>query len=101
MSSRVLETRRVNEHMTRRRYECENGTRFTTFEVPVTVLRAIGWTRVTDALEQYGRGCKKRQRSAATLGEVLARKGVKATAVAHELGITEARVRQIRKEIET
>lgn len=101
MKDKVLETREVGTHAKRRRYETPKGERYTTFEIPVTVLRTLGWGKFMDALAQYGRGRMQRERSAATVGEVLARKGIKATAVAHELGITEARVRQIRKEIET
>ena len=92
--------REANEYTKEADYYVHEPAGLTTYEVPVSVIRALGWARMLDAMEQYGRGCKQRQRSAATVGDVLARKGVKATAVAHELGITEARVRQIRKEIE-
>jgi hypothetical protein len=71
----------------------------TTLEVPASVLREMGKTRLAEALARHARGDATRTQAATLRAAVAARAGVKATAVAHELGVTEARVRQIRKEL--
>lgn len=98
--TRVLDTREVAPGMRRRRYERDDGTRYTTLEVPATVLRGVSSVRqVEEALATWHRGeaarglARKRQARA----EALLRAGVKPTAVAHELGVSDARVRQWRK----
>lgn len=97
--SRVLETRTVARDVKRRRYERKDGSRFTTVEVPLTVLTGIGMRRVQEAIQRYERGEAKRATARARLAraESLLRDGVKPTAIAHELGVSDARVRQIRK----
>lgn len=92
-----VETRRRDQHLVVRRHERDDGSRYSTYEVPVTVLKALGMKRVREALAAYARGEAARQLAADVRAGVAARAGWKATAVAHELGITEARVRQIRK----
>jgi len=95
-ATRVLETRAVDAAQTRRRLLCiepECGERFNTREFLDTV-----YVPPAD-LVKAARGVERRRQSFELRQAVIAREGVKATAVAHELGITEARVRQIRKEL--
>ena len=70
----LLDTRRTARDVKRRRYQRPDGTRFTTLEVPLTVLRGINSAE-------------------------LLRAGVKPTAIAHELGVSDQRVRQYRAEM--
>ena len=92
---KCLETRKRGG-MTVRRYERDDGQRVSTYEVPVAVIKALGMKKFREALVTYARGEAARQAAVARRDAVLARPGWKATAVAHDLGITEARVRQIR-----
>lgn len=92
---RVLETRTTPEGWKRRRYDAD-GRRFSTIEIPAEVARAVGIGKLRDLTAAHKRGMAKHDRAAALRLAVALRAGWKATAVAHELGITEARVRQIR-----
>lgn len=94
--TRVVETR----DDTRRR-ECTEGHRFNTQELPETVLRALGQRSITRRVAVLERGVQQRQEQAARrrLIEELLAKGWKPTAVAHRVGVTETRVRQIRSEV--
>ena len=95
---KCLETRTRTDGLKRRLYARQGLPNLTTLEVPLTVLKTLGMSRVEAALETHRRGEKARAAAAATRAAVLARTGTKATSVAQDLGITEARVRQIRKE---
>jgi hypothetical protein len=95
---KVIDSREVEPGMRRRRYDT-GIQRFTTIELPVTVLKAIGMGRVRDALKMWQRGEAQRAQARKLREDVAQRHGIKPTAVAHELGVTEARVRQIRKEL--
>lgn len=99
---KCLETRTRADGIKARRYELEDGRRITTLELPATVIKAMGLKRVQEFMEIWQRGEKQRTESQARrqrIVEMLA-KDIKPTAIAHEVGVTEARVRQIRKEIE-
>lgn len=78
-----------------RRYLAEDGRVVRTYEVPATVLKVIGMKRVRDALETWQRGEDRRARQI-RMRELLSQ-GVKPLAIADELGVTEQRVRQMRK----
>ena len=93
---KCLETRTRADGLKRRRYARQGLPNLTTLEVPLSVLKALGMSRVEQALETHRRGEQARARAAVVRAAVLASAGVKAAAVAHELGVTEARVRQIR-----
>lgn len=95
-----LSTRKGLDGLIRRRYETEDGRRYNTFELPETVVRALGITTVRGYLRAWKQGEEIRARAAKLRYEVSLRDGWKATAVAHDLGVTEARVRQIRKEFQ-
>lgn len=99
---KCLETRTRPDGIKARRYQLDDGRRITTFELPATVIKGIGLKRVQEFMEIWQRGEKarsdshsRRQRIEAMLAE-----NIKPTAIAHEVGVTEERVRQIRKEMQ-
>lgn len=98
---KCLETRTRKDGIKTRRYELEDGRRITTLELPVTVLKGIGMKRVQEFMEIWQRGELQRTGSHARRQriEALLRERVKPTAIADEVGVTEQRVRQIRKEM--
>lgn len=98
---KCLETRMRPDGMRSRRYLMPDGRRITTLEVPATVLKALGIKRAKDAMETWQRGEKSRAEAHARRQRIedLLRSNVKPLAIAHEVGVTDARVRQIRKEI--
>ena len=96
---KCLETRRRPDGVVRRRYERPGLPTLTTLEVPASVLREMGRARLAEALARHARGDTARQRAAAVRDTVAARPDWKSTALANELGVTEQRVRQIRKEL--
>lgn len=98
---RVLDTREIAPGVRRRRYERADGTRYTTIEVPATVLRGVASAkRVEEALATWHRGEAARALAASRKARAwaLLREGVKPAAIAHELGVSDARVRQWRAE---
>ena len=94
---KCLEVRVTSEGFKRRRYRLADGRRLTTFEIPDTVLANVGRTRLAQAMSQFMRGEASRARRARI--EALLNEGWKPTAIAHECGCTEARVRQIRAQL--
>lgn len=99
---KCLETRTRSDGIRTRRYELDDGRRITMLEVPATVLKALGMTKAQEAMAIWQRGEKQRAETHARRKRVveLLDQNVKPTAIAHEVGCTEQRVRQIRKEIE-
>lgn len=97
---KILETRKREAGFTYRMYRRDDGSVFATYELPATVVKTIGMGRVQMFLAAWRRGEALRERAARLRAAVAERKGWKATAVAHDLGISEARVRQIRKELQ-
>jgi hypothetical protein len=95
---KCLETRARADGIKARRYELEDGRRITTLELPASVVKAIGLKRVQEFMEIWRRGEKQRSRRQRI--EELLRERVKPTAIAHEVGCTDQRVRQIRKKME-
>lgn len=99
---KCLETRTRADGIRSRRYELDDGRRITMLELPATVIKGIGMKRVQEFMEIWQRGEQQRTDSLARrqrIVEMLA-DNIKPTAIAHEVGVTETRVRQIRKEIE-
>ena len=99
---KCLETRTRADGIKSRRYELDDGRRITMFELPATVIKAIGMKRVQEFMQDWKRGEARRTKSHTRrerIVEMLAQ-GIKPTAIAHEVGCTDQRVRQIRKEIE-
>ena len=98
---KCLETRTRKDGIKTRRYELEDGRRITTFELPASVIKAVGTKRVQEYYEIWQRGEKQRAESHTRrqrIVELLAQ-NIKPTAIADEVGCTEQRVRQIRKEV--
>lgn len=92
-TAKCIETRR-REGFVYRRY----NTGDITYEVPRSVVAGLGMRKFKDAINTVLRGVARKEKAREVRAAVRSRAGWKATAVAHELGITEARVRQIRKE---
>lgn len=95
---KCLETRTRADGIKSRRYELDDGRRMTTFELPASVIKAIGVKKVQELMQTWQRGEASRARRQKIM-EML-EQGIKPTAIAYELGCTDQRVRQIRKEIE-
>lgn len=96
---KCIETRK-RDGFTYRRYMGPNGP-VATYEVPIAVVRNIGMQAFKDAAAMVARGVERRRRAAEVREAVTKRlaAGWKPTAIAHDLGISDARVRQIRKEV--
>lgn len=92
---KCLEVRERDDGIKRRTYLLESGRKVRTYEVPATVLAQLGKKRVAEAMEQWRR-VQERDARQDKIRERIAQ-GVKPTAIAHEFGVTEQRVRQIRK----
>ena len=99
---KCLETRTRADGIRSRRYELDDGRRITMLEVPATVLKAVGIGKVRQAMEIWQRGETQRTESHARRKRIVELLGqdVKPAAIAHEVGVTETRVRQIRKELQ-
>jgi hypothetical protein len=99
---KCLESRTRADGIRTRRYQLEDGRRFTTFELPATVIKAVGLKRVQEFMEKWKRGENQRTESHTRRQriEALLQEGIKPTAIAHEVGVTETRVRQIRTEMQ-
>ena len=93
---KCLETRRRNG-MKWRRYRTDDGRIVTTLELPEAVLSAFSSKRLALQIEAWKRGEALRTRQQRM--RELIRQGVKPTAIAHELGVTDQAVRYARKGI--
>ena len=98
---RCLETRLRADGIRARRYELDDGRRITTLELPATVLKGVGMKRLREQMVVWQRGEQQRTETHARRQRIeeLLREKVKPTAIAHEVGCTDQRVRQIRKEM--
>jgi hypothetical protein len=96
---KCLSTRTRPDGMKARRYELDDGSRITTIEIPVTVIRGVGMKKVQQQFATWQRGEDKRAESRMRRERIesLLREKVKPLAIADEVGVTEQRVRQIRK----
>lgn len=99
---KCLETRTRPDGIKSRRYQLDDGRRITTFELPATVIKGIGLKRVQEFMEIWQRGEQQRSESHDRRQRIveMLQQGIKPTAIAHEVGVTDQRVRQIRKEME-
>lgn len=93
---RCIETR-TRHGMKYRRYE-HQGKRWTTVEMPVSVMKAVGVKRVNEAHATWQRGQAKREASEKLRNAIIERLPGKPTAIAHELGCSEAYVRHVRQQ---
>jgi hypothetical protein len=96
---RVAETRKTPYGIKRRRYKRPGADDLTTFEIPEAVARGIGLKVIAEAMARWKRGETQREMAAYRREFIRQRIGTKPTAIAHELGVTDARVKQIIKEI--
>lgn len=80
-------------------YRLADGRTIETYEVPASVVRAVGLPKLHAAVDAWCRGEAKREQSAKLLAAITERLalGVKPLAIADELGCSEAYVRQVRK----
>lgn len=92
---KCLETRATPDALKRRRYWLDDGRSLHTVELPTSVIRAIGARKVRECMAVWRRGELQRERAQRL--KDLVTLGVKPTAIAHALGVTEQRVRQVRK----
>ena len=90
---KCLETRK-RDGMKWRRYRTDDGRIVTTFELPTAVLCVFSRKRLQAQIDAFNRGEERRARDV-LIRERLA-EGIKPTSIAHEFGITDQRVRQIR-----
>ena len=99
---KCLETRTRSDGIKSRRYQLEDGRRITTFEQPATVIKGIGLKRVQEFMAIWQRGEQQRGESHDRRQRIveMLQQGIKPTAIAHEVGVTDQRVRQIRKEMQ-
>lgn len=91
---RCLETRTLKSGAVRRRYELDDGRRITTFEVPSQVLGTISKRQLAAALEAWHRGEATRARQLRI--KQMLKAGVSMREIADEVGVTPARVSQVR-----
>ena len=80
-----------------RTYVLASGRRVRTVELPRAVVSAFSSRKLKDQIAAWERGEARRERRA--LLEQRIREGVKPTAIAHELEVTESYVRMVRKHI--
>lgn len=99
---KCLETRTRPDGIKARRYQLDDGRRITTFELPATVIKGIGLKRVQEFMAIWQRGEKARTETKTRRQRIveMLEQNIKPTAIAHEVGVTDQRVRQIRKELE-
>lgn len=99
---KCLETRTRRDGVVRRRYVLADGRPLTTYEIPATVFKTFSRKQMAEAIARFNRGEKKRAESAALSNWIvrLLRQGIKPAAIAHEVGVSEAYVRHLRKKIE-
>lgn len=98
---RCLETRRTPIALKRRRYVLEDGRHLTTYELPATVVDSIGAERIRKLMRAWERGEERRKRAHQVREFVANHPDWKSTALAHHLGVTDQRIRQLRKELMT
>ena len=97
MAVKCLETRQRDDGIKRRTYLLESGRKVRMYEVPPQVIAELGKKRLAEAMAKWRRVEESKSRQDNIKQRI--REGVKPTAIAHEFGVTEQRVRQIRKTI--
>lgn len=95
---KCLEVRARDDGIKRRTYLLADGRKLRTYEVPEQVINELGRKRLEAAMQTAKRVEAGRARQQLIRQRV--REGVKPTAIAHEFGVTEQRVRQIRKALQ-
>lgn len=94
---KCIESRTRGDGIRRRIYLTDDGRRVRTYEVPPQVLGELGKARLNEALRKAAVVEDRAKRRVQIMQRI--REGVKPLAIADELGVSEQRVRQIRKEM--
>lgn len=94
---KILETRTRQDGIVRRRYRVSAHRSVTTYEIPEAVLRRFSAKQLQQAVDAYNRAEEKRRRTD-LIRDRLA-EGWKPTAIAHDVGVSEAWVRQVRAQM--
>lgn len=99
---RCLETR-TKAGVRWRRYRFPDGHIESTFELPSAVVSKLGRAKVLELCATHAAQRPMRERAWARRQKIerLLAKGTKPTAVAHEVGVTEAWVRKVRADMRT
>ena len=89
----------IEPWLTFRQYKDDKGNAVCTYEVPSSVVMAFGTARLHQQLDAWRRGEEKRYKSEALRTAIISRlrDKTKPLAIAHELGCSEAYVRQLRR----
>ena len=79
-----------------------DGRPLTTYEIPAAVFKTFSRKQMAEAIARFNRGEKKRAESFERAGVIMnmLHQGIKPTAIANVVGVSEAYVRQLRKKIE-
>lgn len=98
---KCIETRTREVGVVYRRYRDAAGDVHVTYEVPAAVLRAVGMGRVRRIIKTAQAGARRRKEAKERKARVasLLREGKTVTEVARLVGVTEARIRQLRTEL--
>lgn len=94
---KCIETRVRQDGIRRRVYITDDGRRVRTYEVPQQVLSEMGKKMLAEALRKAAVVEHRAKRKVQIMQRI--REGVKPLAIAHEFGVTDERVRQIRREM--
>lgn len=99
---KCLETRTRSDGVVRRRYVLADGRPLTTYEIPASVYKTFSRKQMAEAIARFNRGEKKRAESFERAGRIMnmLHQGIKPSAIAHEVGVSDTYVRQLRKKIE-
>jgi hypothetical protein len=93
--------KKLEPWLTFRSYQSPDGNEVITYEIPATVVRALGLSKMHQQLDAFMRGQAERKRSSDLKDAVFSslRANVKPMAIAHELGCSEAYVRHLRRKM--
>ncbi len=96
---KILETRTGQDGIVRRRYRVSAHRSVTTYEIPAAVLHKVGTKRLEKVMDAYNRAEEKRRRTD-LIRDRLA-EGWKPAAIAHDVGVSETWVRQVRAQMKS
>lgn len=98
---KCLETRTRRDGVVRRRYLLADGRPLTTYEIPATVFKAFSAKKMAEVIAAFNRGEEKRAKSFELAGRIynMLRQGIKPSAIAHEVGVSDTYVRQLRAKL--
>lgn len=87
--------------LTFRSYQSPDGSEIVTYEIPATVVRALGLSKMHKQLDAFMRGQAERKRSADLKDAVFSRlrENVRPMVIAHDLGCSDAYVRHLRRKM--